>query len=279
MKRFSMLIAVVFFISCNSAPKTAATADISAFPLKSALINGYKMVYTDQGRGEVIVLIHGLSSDMESFATIIPGLKKTHRVIAVDLLGNGKSDKPDISYSMKSKARSVKLLLDNLGIKKAIIAGHSNGGAVGMRFAIDYPSRIMKLILIAPGGLIKLSPQMAAMFKMFVTNWVNNNFKSKENTKKLIKSLVYKWTPEWENNLNKRLKRMDTPAFQKVRELMKRATLRTVLSAVQTRTMEELLRFINNYFVNKKIVRLECGHMVQMELPRQAYTEIYDFIK
>ena len=78
-----------------------------------------------------LLLIHGSASSTHSWDMLVPILTRSHRVIRIDLLGHGRSAKPaGPSYEIPDQARRVGAALDRLGVKRAIVVGHSSGGAV-----------------------------------------------------------------------------------------------------------------------------------------------------
>lgn len=110
------------------------------------------------GNGPVIVLLHGGgpgASSWSNFSRNIPVLARDFHVIAVDQPGYGRSDKPTEhpQYFVHS-ASALKDLLDTLEITERVhLLGNSLGGGAAVRFALDYPDRAGKLILMGPGGL------------------------------------------------------------------------------------------------------------------------------
>jgi pimeloyl-ACP methyl ester carboxylesterase len=103
-------------------------------------IHGNRLAYRDTGTGdEVVVLLHGMAGSSDTWAGIIPKLAKSHRVIAPDLLGHGRSAKPRGDYSLGAFAVALRDLLDELGIDRATIVGHSLGGGVAMQFLFQHP--------------------------------------------------------------------------------------------------------------------------------------------
>ncbi len=95
-----------------------------------------------------VVLIHGFGSSLETWRSLIPRLNPTHRVIALDLMGFGRSARPDGDYSPESEARLVLHLLDKLGIGETSIIAHSWGSSVALSAALLAPSRITRLALL-----------------------------------------------------------------------------------------------------------------------------------
>jgi pimeloyl-ACP methyl ester carboxylesterase len=83
----------------------------------------------------------------------MPALASEHRVIAPDLLGHGRSDKPRGDYSLGNQATLMRDLMISLDIERATLVGHSLGGGITMQFAYQYPERCARMVLIASLGL------------------------------------------------------------------------------------------------------------------------------
>jgi 4,5:9,10-diseco-3-hydroxy-5,9,17-trioxoandrosta-1(10),2-diene-4-oate hydrolase len=98
-------------------------------------------------RGDRILLIHGIGLYSESWMFNIEALGRHHRVIALDLAGCGRSDKPNSSYSYSFFAEFLADFMDALDIPKASLVGHSLGGGIARHFACFHPERVEKLIL------------------------------------------------------------------------------------------------------------------------------------
>jgi pimeloyl-ACP methyl ester carboxylesterase len=116
--------------------------------------NGFRISYDEYGAGErPLVLIHGLLMNRRMFDRLGPAMaERGNRVIAVDLLGHGRSDRPaDMSqYSMTFFARQVEALLDHLGLKNAVIGGTSLGANVTLELAYLEPKRVKGMMVEMP---------------------------------------------------------------------------------------------------------------------------------
>lgn len=115
-------------------------------------VDGIRLHY--QGFGDAsappMVLIHGYTASLFVWKAVAPMLADAgFRVIAVDLVGFGYSEKPrGFEYSISSQARIVTRFMERLGIGQATIVGSSYGGAVAATIALDYPERVEKLVLV-----------------------------------------------------------------------------------------------------------------------------------
>ena len=112
-------------------------------------INGIKLAYARHGKGTPLVLLHGYPLDHHLWDEIIPLLQDTFDLIVPDLRGFGESTTVDTLYTMDDLASDIAGLLDQLGIQKTAIAGHSMGGYVALAFARAYPERVSALGLVS----------------------------------------------------------------------------------------------------------------------------------
>jgi 3-oxoadipate enol-lactonase len=104
--------------------------------------------YLERGRGEPLVLIHGLASSGADWAMQVPSLEARWRLIVPDLPGSGHSDPLREGYSVEGMASALWALCDHLGVERVRIVGFSLGGAVGLEMALQRPERVSKLGLI-----------------------------------------------------------------------------------------------------------------------------------
>jgi pimeloyl-ACP methyl ester carboxylesterase len=105
--------------------------------------------YVDQGRGEPIILIHGLPTWGYLWHGVMADLAQTHRVLVPDLLGYGYSDKRDrFDRSIARQAEMIDLWMQTIGVPRATIVGHDVGGGVALRLATLHPERVGRLCLV-----------------------------------------------------------------------------------------------------------------------------------
>src|SRR4051812_32833653 len=121
--------------------------------LQYRTIHGYRRAYRIAGSGPAILLIHGIGDNSTTWSSVQSTLARDHTVIAPDLLGHGKSDKPRADYSVAAYANAMRDLLSVLDIERVTIVGHSLGGGVAMQFGYQYPERCERLVLVSTGGV------------------------------------------------------------------------------------------------------------------------------
>lgn len=116
--------------------------------------------YTAGETGSPVILLHGAGVDSAniSWNEVIGPLSKTHRVFAPDLPGYGASDKPDIEYSLSFYMDFLKQFMNTLNFNQASLIGLSLGGGISLGFALEYPMRVDKLILVDAWGLFNKLP-------------------------------------------------------------------------------------------------------------------------
>jgi pimeloyl-ACP methyl ester carboxylesterase len=107
-----------------------------------------KISYTDQGKGTVVVLLHGFLENQTMWDAFVPEFSKKYRVVTIDLLGHGDSDCLGYIHSMEDQADMVHEVLQELKIRKAVLVGHSMGGYVALAFAELYPESLKGLVLL-----------------------------------------------------------------------------------------------------------------------------------
>ena len=103
--------------------------------------------------GTAVVLVHGIGASIEDWIFNINALAEHHRVYALDLVGSGHTDKPSVRYSLPYLAQFVNDFMEAQGIDRANLIGNSLGGFVALQFAIQFPHRLEKLVLVSSAGL------------------------------------------------------------------------------------------------------------------------------
>jgi pimeloyl-ACP methyl ester carboxylesterase len=111
---------------------------------------GVRIRYVDQGAGPAVMLLHGFTASIETSwidTGVLPDLARDHRVIALDLRGHGKSDKPRDPRAYDELGMDVVRLLDHLGIERAHVVGYSLGGIIVAKLLTIHPGRFLSAVL------------------------------------------------------------------------------------------------------------------------------------
>ncbi len=144
----------------------------------TAEVAGVSVAYTDSAASGVVaadpdatplVFVHGLSSTMGFWEYQLPHFQEQRRVLALDLPGYGMSARPDAPYTPPWYADVLDAWLDEVGLQRAIIVGHSMGGQIALTFALRHPDRVEGLVLSAPAGFEGFSTGEAAWMKRYWT--------------------------------------------------------------------------------------------------------------
>jgi len=118
----------------------------------SVRVFGANLHYVDAGSGSVVVLLHGLADDVGVWESVMPALAAKHRVIALDQIGFGRSDKPLLGYRAGTFVDFLDGFLNELKIDRASLVGNSLGGWIAANFALAHPERIDRLVLCDAAG-------------------------------------------------------------------------------------------------------------------------------
>jgi pimeloyl-ACP methyl ester carboxylesterase len=129
-------------------------------------IHDCRRAFRQAGQGPPVLLLHGLGDSSATWAALLPELARTHRVIAPDLLGHGRSDTPRGDYSIPAHANDLRDLLDALRLRRATVIGHSLGGGLAMQLAYQFPHLVDRLILVAPGGVTRNVHQLLRLMAL-----------------------------------------------------------------------------------------------------------------
>lgn len=127
-----------------------------------ATLDGARVHYKSFGKGdEAVVFVHGWTCNLDFWRMQTPAFAERTRVIALDLPGHGRSDKPEsLNYSMDLFARSVDAVMRDAGVKRAVLVGHSMGTPVVRQFYRRHPEKTLALVFV-DGALRPLAPRAA----------------------------------------------------------------------------------------------------------------------
>lgn len=116
-------------------------------------VDGQRLHYVEEGAGTPVVFLHGNPISSYAFRNIIPYMKQSARCIAVDLIGMGRSDKPDIGYTFLEHVDYIRQFIGKLGLKNIVLVGHDWGMAIGLQYAAENPHNVKAVAMIEPQAL------------------------------------------------------------------------------------------------------------------------------
>jgi len=125
-----------------SAPDNPAVDARLPYATQYVEVLGSRMAYIEHGAGEPVVFIHGNPTWSYLWRNVIPHVAADARCIAVDLIGMGRSDKPDIGYSFFDHYRYFEAFMDALGLERATLVVHDWGGSIGFNYLRHHPERV-----------------------------------------------------------------------------------------------------------------------------------------
>jgi pimeloyl-ACP methyl ester carboxylesterase len=128
------------------------------------MVHGTPIDVVELGAGDPIVFIHGHAGSWTNWLEQLPVLARSHRVVAMDLPGFGRSPLPEHAISITEYARDVEAVMEQLGIDTAVVVGNSMGGFIAAELAIRFPARVSGLVLVSAAGLSTKYAQMPARF-------------------------------------------------------------------------------------------------------------------
>jgi pimeloyl-ACP methyl ester carboxylesterase len=187
---------VILVLGCSFACRAAPIPESRRYPAGTTLVaryvtvDGSRIRYVEAGRGPAVVLIHGLAASMYSWRhTIEPVAQAGFRVIAFDNRGFGFSDRPSRGYSNDAYVGLLYGLLDSLGIKDAVLVGHSMWGAIAAQAAIDRPDRVRGLVLVDAAGLGVRWPFMLRVARWPIVGALFDHLRGHAATAGILKAL------------------------------------------------------------------------------------------
>ena len=151
-RRFFLGLATALFAATSLPQTTMAQQDtnsssaISAdFPFQSRYMEvlGSRMHYVDEGEGEPILFLHGNPTSSYLWRNIIPFVTDDYRAIAVDLIGMGKSDKPDLDYTYQDHKRYLDAFIETLELRDVTLVLHDWGTVLGFDYAVEHDDNVV----------------------------------------------------------------------------------------------------------------------------------------
>lgn len=117
------------------------------------IINGLATEYKDEGKGPVVLLLHGWQDSLKTYDFLVPSLLNKHRVVRLDLPGFGKTETPNKNWNLNSYVEFLKSFIKKIDINPEIIIGHSFGGRIILKGESNNQFEAEKIVLINSAGL------------------------------------------------------------------------------------------------------------------------------
>lgn len=255
----------------------------------------------EAGVGKPLVCLHGLGATKASFMTTVSALApRGHRVIALDLPGFGDSGKPrNAPYDAMWFASVITELLDELGIERASFAGNSMGGRVAIEMGIRNPERVEKLVLLAPALAWLKERQWKWLLQMPLPRLGYLQPTPRWAVEPIVRRLVPGedgWTA---SGIDEFLRAYCSPAgrfafyecarniymdepygeegfWTRLKKLAPESMF--VWGTKDTLVPISFMRHVERALTHSRHVELECGHVPQLERPKQTHEAMADFL-
>jgi pimeloyl-ACP methyl ester carboxylesterase len=254
----------------------------------------------EAGTGDPVICIHGLGGTKASFLPTVAALADRHRVIALDLPGSGDSDKPIAApYDARYFARAVVGLLDSLGIERADVVGNSMGGRVAIELGLVEPERVRRIALLSPAlawlrdrrwrwllqlplprlGLVQPTPRWMAepILRRLVPG--GNDGWSAAGVDEFLRSYL---TPSGRAAFYQAARNiyLDEPLgeqgfWTRLAELSPQTLF--VWGRHDSLVPIAFMKHVERALPAARHVELDCGHVPQLERPRETHAAIRDF--
>lgn len=303
LKIIAVIIAVLIFaffaMQKASIPLETLKQKYTDSSSKFIEIDSMQVHYRIEGKGMPVVLIHGTGSCLQTWNGWTDSLVKNNfQVICLDMPAFGLTGpRKDNDYSVKKYTEFLDIFLQKIGIDTFALAGNSLGGEICWRFALAYPNKVKKMILIDPGGFYsKEKGNGAIIFKLARIKWMANLMR-KMDTKYIVKKTlkdVYeddsKITDEWiQMYYDMSMREGNRESFAARVQLINsepKPNLANinVPTLIQWGNEDKLIDVsqVSHYRAiptNKVIIYEHCGHSPQEEIPNISVHDAILFLK
>ena len=270
----------------------------------ATISNGYKIHYNEYGEGPVLFMLHGGGPGAGGWSNFKGNIgyiaEHGFRVILPDFPGFNKSD-PLVTDEPRRmlNARAIKELMDALGIEKASLLGNSMGGQASIVFALEYPERLDKLILMGPGGVLGSSlfnPMPTEGTKALFSLFKNPSY---EGMKNLISLFLYDQSLLTEEIVKERYEAMMANDALHLKNFVKSQELAPpIFTDISTRikeikaktliiwgrddrfvSLDHALKFLWEIPDSRLHIFARCGHWAQLEARDEFNRLVVDFLK
>ena len=259
-----------------------------------ANVNNVNIYYELDGTGErTVVLIGGLGSQVQSWATQVPIYSKKFSVVTFDNRGSGNSDKPAYNFTIEDMADDTISLLDHLRIEKASFIGKSMGGMITQWIGIKYPERVEKLVMGCSSAsrdevgntILRMGRDIAfkvgmkavwlnALFLGYSRQYIENNLESIQNAMQMI--------PEDPETLRGYISQSHACEMHDVKDMLSKIRSKTLVMygekdfITSSRRSAELGEYINGAVVRSF---KDAGHGFWRENQQEVDSIVMEFLE
>jgi len=253
--------------------------------LRSTSVFGRTVKYYDVGSGPPLVMLHGIGGDADEWAFCFEPLSQSHRVIAPDMLGFGRSDKPAMEYTIAGFVEVVEQFLKALNLDRVNLLGESLGGWIASAFALDFPQVVDKLILVDAAGVWGDITSLAIDVRVSTHAHLREVFRLLFHNKDLATDALVDY------GYQLHLERGDGPTIDSILRNTPKERLDDVISGIRMPTLilwgeqDEMIPLRVGQNLHKLIrdselvVIPECGHLPELEKPAEFVRCLMEFLK
>ena len=283
-----LFAAALFLLPCAASSQQPAPDSAGRF----VTVMGAKIYYTDRGAGSPVVLIHGLGDQASVWKNTTGPLAEEHRVIAIDLIGFGHSDKPPFDYRPQTLVDFLDGFIKALRLDRPSLVGNSLGGQVAALYAIEHPAGVDKLVLVDAGGYAVDPKMISARMRQALRLSTRDDYRF-FSTFTFYDQKKYAATDAYlDYAMSERVKRGDGYTIGKLADALLRNddALDNRLGVIASPTLLIWGRYdklvplsVANRFQrdikNARLVLLDkCGHVPQVECPADLNAALISFL-
>ncbi|WP_339510518.1 alpha/beta fold hydrolase [Pseudomonas sp. RL_15y_Pfl2_60] len=251
--------------------------------------DGCQLHYEVYGHGKPLVLVHGLGSSTRDWEYQIPELSAHYRVIAMDVRGHGRSDKPHERYNMATFADDVAALIEHCQLGPVHLVGISMGGMIGFQLAVDRPELLVSLTIINSGPEVRA--KSISDYVQIAKRWTLSRVLSLETIGKALGKLLFpkpeqaelrtKIEQRWpQNDKRAYLASLDAIIGWSVREQISRITCPTLVISGDRdyTTVAQKQAYVDQLSNARLVVIKDSRHATPMDQPQLFNSCLLEFL-
>lgn len=213
--------------------------------------------FTDKGKGDVVLLLHGFLENLTMWDALVPHVIKNHRVVCVDLLGHGTTESIGYIHSMELIAETVNAVVQHLNIDKIIVIGHSMGGYVGL-------------------ALLEMNPNLFKGLCLMNSTAVSDSPDKKKNRDRAIKAVKHNYKTfvnlSIANLFSPKSRTLYKVAVSKVKVEAHQIPVQSIVAALEgMKIRKDRLKLFQNASINKLVILGKKDAVLDYDLQRSYY--------